>query len=68
LTKDINTAETTDSGNLHGCPLSFLMGIGPKVEAFKWLKACLKTNRLVYIGLRDVEQGFIMFTKENERF
>jgi arginase len=54
---DINTAETTESGNLHGCPVSFLMGIGPPVKGFNWLKPCLKKNKLVYIGLRDVDAG-----------
>lgn len=41
---DINTPETTDSGNLHGCPVSFLLGLtGCDVEPFnKWVKPCLK--------------------------
>ncbi|KAI0822717.1 Ureohydrolase [Trametes gibbosa] len=54
---DINTAETTDSGNIHGMPLSFLLGIGPAVEEFAWVKPLLKPHRLVYIGLRDVDHG-----------
>ncbi|KAH9857221.1 Ureohydrolase [Lenzites betulinus] len=54
---DINTAETTDSGNIHGMPLSFLLGIGPKVEEFAWVQPLLKPHRLVYIGLRDVDHG-----------
>ena len=63
--KDINTAETTESGNLHGCPISFLMGIGSKVEAFKWLKPCLRKEKLVYIGLRDVDAGEKKILKEH---
>ncbi|KAJ3336063.1 Arginase, catabolizes arginine to ornithine and urea [Gonapodya sp. JEL0774] len=54
---DINTPETTISGNLHGCPVSFLLGIGSKVEQFEWLKPCLDAKRLVYIGLRDLDPG-----------
>jgi arginase len=54
---DINTAETTDSGNLHGMPVSLLMGLGSKIKGFEWLKPCLKQNRIVYIGLRDVDAG-----------
>jgi arginase len=54
---DINTAESTDSGNLHGMPVSFLLGLGSKIKGFEWLKPCLKTNKIVYIGLRDVDQG-----------
>ncbi|CAG8674723.1 2602_t:CDS:2, partial [Scutellospora calospora] len=60
---DINTPETTDSGNLHGCPVSFLLAVedallgnNPKVyETFSWLKPLLRPDRLVYIGLRDVD-------------
>ncbi|KAF7727608.1 Arginase, catabolizes arginine to ornithine and urea [Apophysomyces ossiformis] len=53
---DINTPATTDSGNIHGCPLSFLTGIASHPD-FAWVKACLPTDRLVYIGLRDVDEG-----------
>jgi arginase len=54
---DINTLETTESGNLHGCPVSFLMGLGSKVPQFSWVKPSLKPSKIVYIGLRDVEAG-----------
>ncbi|KAI7898293.1 arginase [Cokeromyces recurvatus] len=52
---DINTPSTTDSGNIHGCPLSFLTGIADDHPDFRWVKPLLKTNRLTYIGLRDVD-------------
>jgi len=54
---DINTVESTDSGNIHGMPVSFLLGIGSKVEEFSWVPTILKPERLVYIGLRDVDAG-----------
>jgi len=54
---DINTVETTQSGNIHGMPLSFLLGIGSKVEEFTWVKPLLRSDRLVYIGLRDLDIG-----------
>jgi arginase len=38
-------------------PVSFLLGIGSKVETFSWVQPILKTERLVYIGLRDVDSG-----------
>ena len=41
------------------------MGIGSKVEAFKWLKPCLKREKLVYIGLRDVDAGEKLILKEH---
>ncbi|KAF9950077.1 Arginase, catabolizes arginine to ornithine and urea [Mortierella alpina] len=54
---DINTPESTDSGNIHGCPVSFLLGIAGQVDVFNWVKPCLTPDRLVYIGLRDVDAG-----------
>jgi arginase len=54
---DINTPQTTQSGNLHGCPLSFLLGIAGEIESYEWLKPTLAAKDLVYIGLRDVDEG-----------
>jgi arginase len=52
---DINTPETTKSGNLHGCPVAFLLGIAGKIPGFEWVNKTLRPDRIVYIGLRDVE-------------
>ncbi|KAJ8507497.1 hypothetical protein ONZ45_g10155 [Pleurotus djamor] len=69
---DINTIETTDTGNIHGMPLAFLLGLTaappttPPSETdtashatrpFSWIKPILKPSSLVYIGLRDVDSG-----------
>jgi arginase len=62
---DINTAESTDSGNIHGMPVSFLLGIGSKIPEFAWVKPALAANRIVYIGLRDVDAGEKRILKEN---
>jgi hypothetical protein len=62
---DINTAETTESGNIHGMPVSFLLGLGSPVSEFSWVKPALKTDRIVYIGLRDVDAGEKKILKEN---
>lgn len=62
---DINTAESTVSGNIHGMPVSFLLGIGRKIPEFSWVKSLLKTQRLVYIGLRDVDMGEKQILREN---
>ncbi|WFC98793.1 arginase [Malassezia yamatoensis] len=65
---DINTAKTTPSGNLHGCPVSFALGLdGSYVEPFKsWLPnpPIASPNRLVFIGLRDVDEGERKILKE----
>ncbi|KAJ3062922.1 Arginase, catabolizes arginine to ornithine and urea, partial [Quaeritorhiza haematococci] len=63
---DINTPESTVTGNLHGCPVSFLTGLAGSVEGFEWLQPCLKTNRIVYIGLRDVDPPEKKILKQNK--
>ncbi|KIY61671.1 arginase [Cylindrobasidium torrendii FP15055 ss-10] len=63
---DINTPETTDSGNIHGMPVSFLLGLeGTKIPEFSWIKPLLTPDRLVYIGLRDIDDGEKKILKEH---
>ncbi|XP_012859180.2 arginase-2, mitochondrial [Echinops telfairi] len=56
---DINTPLTTSSGNLHGQPVSFLLrelqDKVPRLPGFSWLKPCISSPDIVYIGLRDVD-------------
>ncbi|SGZ49890.1 CIC11C00000004770 [Sungouiella intermedia] len=54
---DINSPKTSDSGNLHGCPVSFIMGIDKDSypPEFSWVPAKLKPGKIAYIGLRDVD-------------
>jgi arginase len=47
-------------------PVSFLLGIGSKVPEFAWVKQLLKPDRLVYIGLRDVDAGEKRILRENK--
>jgi arginase len=58
---DINTPETSDSGNIHGMPVSFLTGLAKegREDVFGWIKEehLLSTKKLVYIGLRDIDKG-----------
>lgn len=58
---DINTPETSDSGNIHGMPVAFLTGLASdKPDApFGWIKDehRISPKKLVYIGLRDVDRG-----------
>ena len=54
---DINTSKTTDTGNMHGMPVSYLIGIEDEpLEGLEWFQPCLKPENLVYIGLRDVDK------------
>lgn len=64
---DINTASSTDSGNLHGCPVSFLMGMDKEhcPPSLHWVPECLKANKLAYIGLRDVDEAEKAILKAN---
>ncbi|CAD6578307.1 MAG: Arginase, catabolizes arginine to ornithine and urea [Cyphobasidiales sp. Tagirdzhanova-0007] len=63
---DINTPETTESGNAHGCPVSFLLGLpGTDFPEFGWVKPVLKPDRLVYVGLRDADEPEKKLIREN---
>ncbi|KAI7858553.1 arginase [Circinella umbellata] len=61
---DINTPASSPSGNIHGCPIAFLTGIAEDHPDFRWVKPCLDTQRLVYIGLRDIDDGEKKIIKE----
>jgi arginase len=58
---DINTPETSGSGNIHGMPVAFLTRLvtEQREDVFGWLKEdmAVSVKKLVYIGLRDVDRG-----------
>ncbi|KAL8875420.1 MAG: hypothetical protein Q9192_009047, partial [Flavoplaca navasiana] len=66
---DINTPETSDSGNIHGMPVAFLTGLAveKREDVFGWLKdnQRISVKKLVYIGLRDVDGGEKEILREN---
>ena len=66
---DINTPETSDSGNIHGMPVAFVSGLAKeeKPDIFGWLKEdhMLSLKKLVYIGLRDVDVAETRILREN---
>lgn len=53
---DINTPETSPSGNFHGMPLAFLTGMATHPD-FEWIKNKLQPNKLILIGPRDLDEG-----------
>ena len=53
---DVNTPETSPSGNFHGMPLSFLLGIAEHQD-FNWIKNRLAPKKLIYFGPRDIDPG-----------
>jgi arginase len=66
---DINTPETSSSGNIHGMPVAFLTGLAreERKDIFGWLKEehLISIKKLVYIGLRDVEPCEKKILREN---
>ncbi len=61
---DINTPETSPSGNVHGMPLAALMGLGPSPlrDLFGWSPKVAAENT-VLVGVRDIDAA----EKENIR-
>jgi len=66
---DINTPETSGSGNIHGMPVAFLTGLAKeeKKDVFGWIQddQRISVKKLVYIGLRDVDRGEKKILREN---
>lgn len=66
---DINTPETSESGNVHGMPVAFLSGLAKddREDIFGWLKKenLISLKKLVYIGLRDVDRGEKLILREH---
>ena len=68
---DINTPAATASGNLHGCPVSFVLGIDeplsdkPEEDVFSWVPHCLEDSRLAYIALRDLDPFERQYLREH---
>src|SRR5207247_10188300 len=61
---DINTPETSPSGNVHGMPLAAIMGLGPSElgNIFNFSPKVMPDNTVI-IGVRDIDQT----EKENIR-
>ena len=51
---DLHSIDTTESGNLHGCPMGYVTG-QPGFEAFPQLKATIPPEHVCMIGLRSVD-------------
>jgi len=65
---DINTPDVSESGNIHGMPVAFLMRlIDPrKYPGWEWMASTpvLRPQQLVYIGLRDVDAAERVILKD----
>lgn len=55
---DLNTPETSPTGNIHGMPLACLLGNGPKsLTDVGYDGVKLEPHRIVQVGLRDLDPG-----------
>jgi arginase len=55
---DLNTPETTPSGNVHGMALAAALGRGgPEFESASWTLPALETERVAVIGVRALDRG-----------
>lgn len=62
---DINTAETSPSGNIHGMPVAVSLGLGhERLTAIGGTDKKLNTKNIVFIGCRDLDQGERKMLKE----
>lgn len=62
---DLNTAETSPSGNIHGMPLACSIGIGhPKLTELGGYFPKVKPENIVIIGARSLDEGERILIKE----
>lgn len=62
---DINTFETSPSGNVHGMPLAASMGIGDKSLTDLYFKGVkVKKENVFIVGARDLDKGEIKLIEE----
>ena len=50
---DLNTKKSSESGNLHGMPLSFLTNI--EKDNYDFQENFLKPKNIIYLGIRDID-------------
>ena len=63
---DVNTPDTSPSGNVHGMPLAHLLGHGdPRLLSIWGGQAAVKPEDVVFIGLRSIDEGERAFIREH---
>jgi len=61
---DMNTPETSPSGNIHGMPLAVLLGYGPpELTIINGDQPALKPENVAVIGARDVDPSEVALVK-----
>ena len=62
---DINTPESSPSGNIHGMPIAHLLGMGhPRLTGIWGDQAIIRPEDIVYVGIRSVDSRERKICKE----
>ncbi len=62
---DVNTPETSPSGNVHGMPLAAALGLGgPAFESNAWPLPAVDARRVALIGTRELDAGERVLLRE----
>jgi arginase len=63
---DLNTPETSPSGNVHGMPLAAVLGrAGDAFASDAWPLPALDAERVVLVGVRSLDEGERAFVRES---
>ncbi len=63
---DMNTPETSPSGNVHGMPLASIMGFGPpELTGLAPVKPMVEPRNVVLVGVREIDSKERRFAKES---
>ncbi|MBZ5693837.1 MAG: arginase [Acidobacteriia bacterium] len=63
---DMNTPETSPSGNVHGMPLASIMGFGPpELTGLAGVKPMIEPRNVALVGIRELDSKERRFAKES---
>jgi len=63
---DMNTPESSPSGNVHGMPLASIMGVGPaELTDLAGVKPMVEPRNVSLVGIRDLDSKERRFAKES---
>ena len=63
---DMNTPESSPSGNVHGMPLAAIMGSGPpELVGLAKIKPMVESRNVVLVGIRELDSKERRFAKES---
>ncbi|HSI97076.1 MAG TPA: arginase [Gaiellaceae bacterium] len=64
---DVNTPETSPTGNVHGMPLAVALGLaGPEFESSAWPLPALDPKRVALIGVRQLDDDERRLLRESD--